>query len=245
MISTNLDYIASILEGYEETIIARLIDRAQFNTNISVYLPGKSSFKGAGDKSLFEIRLRYQEDVDTLFGRFMMPEERPFNKDLAPPRRDVTIPECPLRISNYDIVNLTALIKKSYLKWIPVLCPEGDDIQYGTSAELDVYAVQAISRRIHFGAMYVAESKYRADPEKYQELIEKKDTDSLLKMLTRPEVEEKILLRLKNKVNSIQAEINHNVRFAVDAEDICGFYRDSIIPLTKQGQVLYLVNRGT
>ena len=243
MNSTNLDYIASVLEGFEETIILRLIDRAQFKTNETIYLPGKSGFEGREEESLFQLRLRYQEDIDTLFGRFMMPEERPFNKNLTPPRRKVTIPECPLVLKDYNLVNLTSDIEKYYLNWISSLCPSGDDAQYGSCVELDVYAVQAISRRIHYGAMYVAESKYRSNPDIYQKLIDKKDAEGLMRLLTRPEVEKRILQRLKNKVNSIQAAINHDVRVAINAETVCSFYKDSIIPMTKEGQILYLLNR--
>ncbi len=244
MNKTDLNYIASILEGYEETIILRLIDRAQYKLNNNIYLTGKSGFTERDPESLFHIRLRYQEEMDTLFGRFMMPEERPFNTDLLPPRRKVTVPECPLVLSDYNLVNLTLNIKNSYLKWIPSLCPPGDDAQYGTCAELDVYAVQAISRRIHYGAMYVAESKYRSNPDSYQTLIDKKDTAGILKLLTRPEVEKRILRRLEKKVDSLQAAINHDVRVAINGNIVCSFYKNSIIPITKEGQILYLLNRG-
>ena len=84
-----LSNIASILESLEETIIFKLIDRAQFCSNPVIYKPGKSEFPGE-EKSLFELRLFYQETMDAVFGRFMCPEERPFCKGLPKPRRNGT-----------------------------------------------------------------------------------------------------------------------------------------------------------
>ena len=57
MITPDLDKIATDLEGLEETIIARLIDRAQFRRNRPTYQPGKSGFTGEGALSLFALRL--------------------------------------------------------------------------------------------------------------------------------------------------------------------------------------------
>jgi len=57
VITPNLDKIATDLEGLEETIIARLIDRAQFRRNRLAYQPGKSGFKGETELSLFALRL--------------------------------------------------------------------------------------------------------------------------------------------------------------------------------------------
>lgn len=104
-------------------------------------------------------------------------------------------------------------------------------------------ALQAIARRIHFGSLYVAESKYQSDKTKYQNMIEAQDRKGLLAALTRTEVEEKILKRVADKVEHIQAEINPAVRRRIPSEEIMAFYRNSIIPLTKEGQVRYFLNR--
>ena len=78
MISPELHLIAAQLEGLEETIITKLIDRAQFKANLVAYEAGKSGFDGAENESLFDLRLRYHEEMDAYFGRFCVPEERPF-----------------------------------------------------------------------------------------------------------------------------------------------------------------------
>ena len=77
----------------------------------------------------------------------------------------------------------------------------------------------------------------------YRTLIEAGDRAGLLAALTRTEVEEKILKRVADKVEHIQAEINPTVRRRIPSEEIMAFYRNSIIPLTKEGQVRYFLNR--
>jgi chorismate mutase len=236
--------IAATLEGIEETIIFKLIDRAQFKANPAVYNPGESGFIGAeGRESLFDLRLAHHEKMDALFGRFCAPEERPFCDNLPPPRRVVSVPDLGLRLDDYNRVNLTKEIKKFYLELVGTLCIPGDDQQYGSSVEHDVYALQALSRRIHYGAMYVAESKYISDPLSYQALIDAGDTTGLLSKLTRREVEENIIKRLRHKTEHAQAEVNCRVRRIIDADIICALYHTHVIPLTKQGEILYLMNR--
>lgn len=239
----DLNRIARDLESLEETIIARLIDRAQFCRNPPAYLPGRSGFAGEPSLSLFALRLRYQEEMDACFGRFCVPEERPFNADLPAPRRRVTVPAHCLRIDTFDAVNLTADILDAYLELLPRICPPGDDRQYGSSVEHDVYAIQAVARRIHYGALYVAESKYRSDPETYQRAVARKDRDGLARLLTRAEVERRILQRVARKTAALQASARGGTRQTIDREVVVGFYRTHIIPLTKEGEIRYLLHR--
>lgn len=243
METMDLAHIAARLEGLEETIIGRLVDRAQWKRNGSAYLPGRSGFTGEPSLSLFEIRLLYQERMDALFGRFEVPEERPFTPGLPPPRRTVKLPPSGLAIPEPDLVNLTAPIRERYLALVELICPAGDDQQYGSSVEHDVAAVQAVSRRIHYGAMYVAEAKYRERPDEYRRLLSQGDTEGLLALLTRPDVEERIILRVREKVEALQRTVNREVRNLVDPGMIAGFYRDTVIPLTKEGELRYLRHR--
>jgi len=243
MTELNLDHIASRLEGLEETIIHRLIDRAQWCVNEAAYAPGQSGFASDSSRTLFELRLLHHEEMDAKFGRFCVPEERPFNSGLPKPLRTVNIPETGLRIRDVDRVNFTSVVLSTYQLLLRNICQDGDDGQYGSSVEHDVYAVQAIARRLHYGALYVAECKFRGDPHGYRRLIKEKDQEALLEKLTRKEVEDKIIARVKEKVKSLQAKVNKAVRVAVKAEPIIVYYRDFLIPLTKQGQILYLLNR--
>ena len=91
MVSLDLALIAAYLEGLEETIIHRLIDRAQFKANPRAYEAGRSGFSDAHGESLYDLRLRFHEEMDAAFGRFKVPEERPYHRDLGEPRRSVTL----------------------------------------------------------------------------------------------------------------------------------------------------------
>ncbi|MBN2736746.1 MAG: chorismate mutase [Spirochaetales bacterium] len=239
----DLNIIVAHLESLEETIISKLIDRVQFKLNPVIYQPGNSGFVGAEGKSLFEIRLLFQEEMDAQFGRYSQPEERPFNKNLPEPKRRVSTAAPELYISDYNQINLTAQIMKSYLNLVMEICPDGDDKQYGSSVVADVYAFQAICERIHFGSFFVAESKIQSNFETYSQLIKEKNKEALMNLLTRKEVEDRIILRVKEKLAYAQAKVNTAIRTTINPDIILQFYRDHIIPLTKEGEILYLLNR--
>jgi len=238
-----LDLIAARLEALEETIIHRFIDRAQFAHNAPAYLPKHSGFAGAEEYSLFKVRLEAQERLDAEFGRYVVPEERPYTTGLPAPRRQVVVPDTGIARMPYDCINQTGKICSAYLNCLGALCRPGDDGQHGSSVEHDVSALQAIARRVHYGALYVAESKYRRSPEVYRELIQAGDAEQLLRLLTRPEVEDAVVTRLAAKVEHLQAHVNRSIRRIVEPELLVEFYRDIVIPLTKAGQVAYLLRR--
>ncbi len=240
----DLDMIAARLEALEETIIHRFIDRAQFARNNRAYEPGLSGFVGAGEESLFELRLRAQEEMDAEFGRYEVPEERPFLTQLPSPRRDVHLHGPLPPVADYDVVRQSAGILSAYLAQLPRLCAEPDDGQYGSSVEHDVAALQAIARRVHYGAIFVAESKYRGAPRQFKEAASNRDEAGILQMLTRSEIERSIIARLAEKVTHLQSHVNRKIRRTVEPEVIVSFYRDTVIPLTKAGQVAYLLVRG-
>jgi len=241
--SLDLEEIALRLEALEETIIYHLIERVQYRLNARVYERGQSGFEGFPELSLLDIRLLFHEQMDAQFGRFMVPEERPFSGNLPQPKRKVNLPRYPLKLADFNAVNLTAEIKKGYLSFLPDICEKGDDGQYGSTIEHDVFALQAISRRIHYGAFFVAESKFQANPPSYTSLIKAKDHLGLLKLLTRPEVEKSIVERVGQKAALAQAKANRKIRYVLAPEAITRFYEQTIIPLTKEGEVLYLLKR--
>jgi chorismate mutase len=240
---TNLSVISQILESYEETIVFKLIDRAQHSTNEVTYEPGKSGFRGAGNYSLLELRLRFQEQMDTLFGKYCVPEERPFIRSFSTPRRKAMIDDRGVLLDDCNIVNLTGDIMKGYISMVPLFCEPGDDGHHGSSVEEDVYALQAISRRVHFGSLYAAESKFTADPEGFGMLIDAHDEQGLMDRLTRKDVEDRIIERIREKTEATQATVNRAIRRVINPDIIVQFYREIIIPITKKGQVLYLFNR--
>jgi chorismate mutase len=242
-VSLDLNHVAAHLEALEETIISKLIDRAQFRENPIVYEAGKSGFAGEATRCLFDVRMHYHEQMDALFGRFCVPEERPFCRTLPEPLRKVTLPDTGLHIDDFDKVNYTAQIRTRYVELAARLCRPGDDGQYGSSVEHDVYAIQAISRRIHYGAFYVAECKYRSAPEQFGALVEQLDIDMIGKLLTRQEVEDRIISRVAQKTIEMQKAVNPELRHVINPELIVHFYRETVIPLTKLGEIDYLLHR--
>jgi chorismate mutase len=238
----SLSEISQRLESFEETIVFKLIDRAQFAVNRIVYEEGKSGFKNAGNASLLEMRLAAQERIDAQFGKFCAPEERPFI-DRSAPKRKAMVENREILIDDCNAVNLTKGILTAYRSIVPLICREDDDGHYGSSVELDVYALQAISRRVHFGSFYAAECKLRSDPDGFGALIDAYDEEGLIMRLTRKEVEERTIERIREKTQATQALVNLDIRKTIKPEVVVDFYRNSIIPLTKKGQALYLLNR--
>jgi chorismate mutase len=239
----DLNYIASRLESLEETIISKLIDRAQFAVNESIYESGMSGFEGEKSRCLFDLRMHYHEQMDAAFGRFCVPEERPFTRNLPLPQREVNLPETGLLIDDLENVNFAGPIRLKYMKLVKKICQPGDDGQYGSSVEHDVYAIQAISRRIHYGAFYIAECKFRGDPETFRKYIEVRDIEQLENLVTRKEVEDRIIDRVSQKTTETQKGVNREIRKVIDAQIIVDFYRETVIPLTKQGEIVYLLHR--
>ena len=241
----NLDAIAARLASLEETLIYKLLDRAQFALNRGAYEPGKSQFLPPENASLFELRLLYQEKTDVVFGRYLIPEERPFHTGLPDARRRAPWNDRHLRIADFDTVNVSGLILEAYKSFLPELCSQGDDGHWGSSVEHDVICLQALARRVHFGGLYVAESKYRENRDMYGELVRRRDEAALEKSLTRPEVETRVLERVRRKVEAIQSISDPALRILVGPDRIVGFFQSVIIPLTKESEVRYLLQRRT
>lgn len=240
----NLEYIASRLQALEETIIFAVLERIQFRYNPVCYRPGASGFPAKGDQSLFELRLKAHEEMDARFGRYLFPEERPVNRSLPGAERRIPELAFPLSIEDFDRINLSRRIVEAYAAFLPRICEAGDDGQYGSCIERDLIAVQALIRRVHYAAFYVAESKYRSDTSTYADLIRRNDRIALEAHLTRPEVEERILDRVAEKSNRLQEISDFSLRRTLDPAQITELYRTVIIPLTKEGEVEYLLARS-
>lgn len=97
------------------------------------------------------------------------------------------------------------LLKKYVQEVVPSICQAGDDEQHGSTALCDVAVLQALSKRVHYGK-FVAESKYLADPEGYQKLVDAGDAEGVMKLLTNEEVEAKVLRRARLKAATYGTE---------------------------------------
>lgn len=243
-----LGKVAGHLESIEKKVISVLLERAQFRRNLAAYELGKSDYEGRDNESLFDIRLYDYERPDSEAGRYYStPEEVPFNKNLPAPKRKVSEYTgdrfSGVVLEEGNRVDLTPEIREKYIEFLDHLCVHGDDNQHGSATEWDIPSFRALSERIHYGTMYVAECKFNMDPEGCSELIRKKDRKGLRKKLRRPKKELEILQRVREKVESMQKDENPDVRRIICPEIIVRFYKNTIMPLTLDGEVEYLMQK--
>lgn len=148
---------------------------------------------------------------------------------------------------------------------VPVICEDRDDSNYGSSATRDIECLQALSRRIHYGEFqtrcpcsmfsdpgvgkFVAESKFRSNPEEYIRLAQANDREGINELLTNRQVEIKLLERLRRKAlvygqTLDQAEEGTSNLLRIPVQAVVELYERWVIPLTKEVEVDYLVERG-
>ncbi|KAG6040900.1 hypothetical protein E4U41_006748 [Claviceps citrina] len=235
----------------EDTIIFHLIERVQFSLNQTIYIPGALKIPNS-NLSFFDWYFFEQERLQSLIRRYEAPDEYPFFPDAVqtPILKPLNYP----KFLHRNSVNVNEKIKKFYIEtFLPAVCPDfgrGDrgesQENYGSAATSDFACLQALSRRIHYGK-FVAESKYRSDPEKYKRLIEAEDRAGIAESITNKAVERSVLARLRLKAQtygkdpSMPDGTEEHVRIDVDA--VVSMYEDFVIPLTKEVEVEYLMQR--
>lgn len=222
----SLDSIRSSLIRQEETIIFSLIERAQFRRNDIVYEKdgfGDNLGTPAGSHepverhgehlTFLEYMLVGTEALHCMARRYRSPEEHAFFPERLPVQGP--LPSLPSLQYNQELlsseggasaVNFNKRLLQQYTERIvPAVCKPGDDEQHGSTALCDIAALQALSRRVHYGK-FVAESKYRSDPQEYQRLVDAGDADGVLALLTDAAVEAKVLRRSRLKAATYGSE---------------------------------------
>ena len=172
------------------------------------------------------------ENIHSISGRYDSFDERPYFKGL----------DNPLVIRNYNNyktdkllefskkINFSPWIKIGYLNYIDELCTEGDDKNYGDSILSDIFNLQAISKRIHYGIL-VMDFKYNENKDNYDKLLCKNDQTGIINALKNLEIEENILNRIKEK----------SIKNGFDKpEKIVKFFKNIIIPMTIQIELEYI-----
>ncbi|KAJ7761513.1 chorismate mutase [Mycena maculata] len=129
-----------------------------------------------------------------------------------------------------------------------------DDGNYGSAATIDVEVLQSISKRVHYGK-FVSESKFQANPAAFIPHIQDRNRAALEGLITKPEVERKLLQRLQKKAATYaqdfapdgefkrDADGNVDVTSKIDVDGVVDLYESFIIPLTKEVEVDYLLCR--
>ena len=239
--SLALENIRGVLARLEETILFGLIERAQFCRNEIIYRPGGLGPQ-LGGESLMAYLLHECERAHAKVRRYTSPDEHPFFHDLPAPALPPAAYKNPLRS---NAININDRIQRAYEEEIiPFLCAPGDDGQWGSSAVNDVSLLQALSKRIHYGK-FVAESKYRENPSRFDPMIRARDAAGLLASVTDVAVEAAVLDRVARKTETFAKEL-HALPGSRTAspEQARTIYERWIIPLNKDVQVLYLLGRG-
>jgi len=250
----SLERIRSVLVRLEDTIIFDLIERAQFAQNQRIYTPGEfPELKELGfDGSWLEWFLEETETFHAKARRYTSTDEYPFTSHLpAPVLKSLVFPT----ILYPNDINANPTILAFYTRDIvpriakPVASRTNrdDDGNYGSAATIDVEVLQAISKRVHYGK-FVSESKFAADPAAFVPHILKPNRQALEALITKPEVERSVLLRLRKKasvyaqdLNPVDANANGTPK--IDVDGVVELYENYIIPLTKQVEIDYLLCR--
>jgi len=206
--------------------------------------------------SFLDFMLVETERLHAKVRRYTAPEEHAFFPDrIPPPVLPVEDQPCLLYPAN---VNLNQRIKQLYRNKVqPAVCQAGDDRQYGSSVVADVNALQAISKRVHYG-MFVAEAKFQAEREEYTRLIRAGDEAGMMRLLTNEAVEARVISRVRRKActfgqdivdvagasaNGSAAAPGADTSMKLNPDAIAELYRDFIIPLTKEAEIMYLLQR--
>jgi len=234
-----LDNIRKTLIRLEETLIFGMIERAQFLSNDVIYKKGAIPIENY-NKSFMEHLLEGTEKIHSQVGRYTAPDEHPFSSELSKPIIDREY-EWPIK---RNAININDRILNLYINnIIPLICKKGDDGNYGSSSVCDVNILQALSKRIHYGK-FVAESKYLSDVEGWNKLILKKNKEKIIEKLTDAQVEDKILTRVEIKAFAYgQDPLSDIKEYKIDPATILRIYKEHIIPLTKETEYLYLLER--
>ncbi|OJJ51047.1 hypothetical protein ASPZODRAFT_11893 [Penicilliopsis zonata CBS 506.65] len=233
----------------EDTITFHLIERVQFPHNKTIYVPGGVKIPGS-ELSLMDFLLYSQEQLQSRVRRYESPDEYPFFPDAV--EKPILQPLQYPKILHENDVNVTAVIKERYVQEIlPAVCPKfgredrGETQEnYGSSATCDVNVLQALSHRIHFGK-FVAESKFREDPETFVKLIKAGDRAGIDAAITNKMVEEKVLARvaLKARTYGTDPAFPDETGPKIDGEAVLRMFKEFVIPLTKVVEVEYLMQR--
>lgn len=246
----DLGNIRSALVRMEDTILFDLIERAQFAQSNKVY--EKGAFPNLGHNvSFLEWMLRETECTHSQLRRYQCPDEYPFFQDalVEPVLPALHYPTVLTDLD--DEVNVNSIILDYYVKRIvpaAAASPGEQPENYGSCTLSDIQALQALSRRIHFGK-FVAESKFQEQKEKMTTLIRARDTEGILGMITKPEVEAQVLERVRVKAENYTLDPHTSLRWSqktqgkLDPEVVVRIYQNCVIPLTKKVEVDYLLKK--
>ncbi|RHY35344.1 hypothetical protein DYB32_000217 [Aphanomyces invadans] len=242
-----LDDYRNVLIRQEETIIFALIERAQFPRNTAIYRKRADaaesllSFKGkyhSFEGSFLEFMLSETERLHALNRRYTSPDEHAFFPSFLP---DPILPPLDYQtVLMPNTININDQIMSVYLeKLLPHITQDIDD--HTTVGILDISTLGP--------SRFIAEAKFQT--ERYTKLILNNDAEGIMDALTNLAVEDKVVMRVRFKASTYGQDIDGSTTHdatsfehcKVDPQVIADLYRNFVMPLTKQVQVTYLLQR--
>ncbi|EEB05503.1 chorismate mutase [Schizosaccharomyces japonicus yFS275] len=243
--AVSLTNIRNSLISQEDTIIFDLLERAKLKTNDLIYEKNGIPELKLPERwnSFLMFMLHEHEKPYALARRYAHPEEYPFTDDLPEPILPKLQHETVL---HPNTVNVNNDILNYYIHSIvPKICEKGiDPDNYGSTAVCDISCLQSLSRRIHYGK-FVAEAKYRQNPELYKKLILARDIKGIEDAIVDKKQEQRVLDRLHYKAATYGRDPAEPDKPSdrVTADVVVSIYRDYVIPMTKKVEVDYLLQR--
>ncbi|CAL5059930.1 unnamed protein product [Urochloa decumbens] len=247
----SLAAVRDALVRLEDSVVFALLERAMHPRNAPAYAPAAA---GEG-RSLVEFFVREAEALNAKAGHYQKPENVPFFA------QDLPSPLFPTKSSPKVLHPLASLVTVNDAIWkmyfnelLPLFTVDGDDGSYAETAALDFACLQVLSRRIHIGK-YVAEVKFKDAPQDYSPLIQAKDSNSLMDLLTFKAVEEKVKKRVEKKARTFGQDVtlednagkqegtSGDSECKVDPTVLSKLYDQWVMPLTKDVEVEYLLRR--
>ena len=234
----------------EDTITFHLIERVQFPLNKGIYEPGAVHLPDP-KLSLLDWMLRETERFHSLVRRYESPDEYPFSPDVLqkPLLQPLKYPE----ILHPNDININEQIMQDYLdKILPMSCRDfgredrgEQEENYGSAATCDVLCVQALSRRIHFGK-FVAESKFRAETDRFVALIRAGDRKGIDAAITNAAQEAKVLerLKLKAKTYGTDPSVPQEGQEKINVNAVVAMYKVSVGNDMKRSKLMSLRKRS-
>ena len=264
-----LDHVRAHLLRQEDTIIFGWVRRGAYLRNSGLLAVGTAGRPAEWQPhhSALSWFLEQTERAHAAIGRYRAPDELPFTRQGAEASAAtlavgpaVAAPPSPLPAFADDI-DFNAQVMAAYVDVILDEVAEvgEDDSQHGTCLLLDVAALQALSKRVHFGK-YVAEAKFRQERALFEPLIARGDTHGVRATLTHPAQEDAVAARVARKAAQMlanEAEAAASLgeggtggngagglgQRRLTAEAVARLWRDVVMPLTKDVQVAYLMRR--
>jgi monofunctional chorismate mutase len=240
-----------------EHLVNCLVDRSRYALNDIVYKPAQTIRPTAtsegldlplgmeNNASFLDYFLHETEKLHSMMRRYAAPEHQPFTRKLPEPV--FPLPNRP-EVLRSNTISINGRIKSVYLaRVLPAVCRTDipNDGEYGSTVEADIDSLQKISAYVHH-AKFSAEILFANNTDKLAVLIRAGDAESILaSILGNGDAVKQELNMVRSKAISYSgSDVRGDDRTRRDmTEKIVRIFSDYVLPLKRQVQVAYLLER--